>query len=116
MIDERTKYLPAERATERRKGFEPLFSNSTVFDAREANDLRLGRLRADRLSGFQASGQLPRNERSPIYLKLDGENPAIVAARLWDVPFYRTKNDNGSHTLTCHGMGGVWSMAGWWTP
>jgi hypothetical protein len=37
MIDERTKDLPAERANERRKGFEALFSNGTVSGAREAN-------------------------------------------------------------------------------
>jgi hypothetical protein len=43
-----------------------------------------------------------------FYLKLNGETPEITATRLWGVPFYQTKAANGSHTLTCHGMGGVY--------
>jgi hypothetical protein len=35
MIDERTKDLPAERAGDRRKGFEALFSNGTISAERE---------------------------------------------------------------------------------
>jgi hypothetical protein len=43
-----------------------------------------------------------------IYLKLNGEKPEIAATRLWGVPYYQTKREDGGHVLTCHGMAGVY--------
>jgi len=111
MIDERTKDLPAERPRERRKGFEALFSNGTISATREVDGYDL----LDFVPTDYPDFKLPGNYQGTsggalwrIYLKLNGEAPKIAAARLWGVPFYQTKNGNGSHTLTCHGMGGVY--------
>jgi transposase len=110
MIDERTKDLPAERANERRKGFEAFFSNGTVSGARETNGFDLFDFAPTEYPDFKLPGQLPGNERRTLwkfYLKLNGETPEIASARLWGVPFHQTKNENCSHMLICHGMGGV---------
>jgi hypothetical protein len=109
MIHERTKGLPAERANERRKGFEALFSNGTVSGEREANGFDLFDFVPTEYPDFKLPGNYQGTSGGAlwkIYLKLNGEIPQVAAARLWGVPFYQT-NEKGSHRLTCHGMGGV---------
>jgi len=111
MIDERTKDLPAERPNERRKGFEALFSNGTTSAGREANSYDLVDFVPTEYPDFKLPGNYQGTSGGAlwkIYLKLNGSAPEIAAARLWGVPFYQTKNENGSHSLTCHGMGGVY--------
>jgi hypothetical protein len=111
MIDERTKDLPAERAGERRKGFEALFSNGTISAEREVGGYDLMEFAPAEYPDFKLPGDYQGTSGGAlwrIYLKLNGDAPAVAATRLWGVPYYQTKKEGGGHVLTCHGMGGVY--------
>jgi hypothetical protein len=111
MIDERTKDLPADRPNERRKGFEALFSNGMVSATHEANGYDLVDFMPAEYPDFKLPGNYQGTSGGALwrfYLKLNGEKPEIAASRLWGVPFYQTKGGDGTHTLTCHAMSGVY--------
>jgi hypothetical protein len=111
MIDERTKDLPAERPLERRKGFEALFSNGTISAEREVGGYDLFDFAPTDYPDFKLPGDYRGTSGGAvwrIYLQVNGEKPEIAGARLWGVPYYQTKKYGGGHTLTCHGMGGVY--------
>jgi hypothetical protein len=111
MIDERTKDLAAERPRERRKGFEALFSNGTVSGERTAGGYDLFYFAPTDYPDFTLPGNYGGTSGGAvwrIYLKLDGEKPDIAGVRLWGVPFYQTKKDEGGHVLTCHGTAGIY--------
>ncbi|MGJ5036192.1 hypothetical protein ACQR13_18975 [Bradyrhizobium sp. HKCCYLRH3059] len=111
MIDERTRDLPAERPRERRKGFEALFSNGTISSSCTVGGYELFDFVPTDYPDFQLPGDYGGTSGGAIwriYLKIDGEKPNIAAVRLWGVPYYQTKEDDGGHILTCHGTGGVY--------
>jgi hypothetical protein len=113
MIDERTKDLPAERAGERRKGFEALFSNGTISAEREVGGYDLMEFAPAEYPDFKLPGDYQGTSGGAlwrIYLKLNGGAPAVAATRLWGVPYYQTKKEDGGHVLICHGMGGVYGV------
>jgi hypothetical protein len=103
--------LPAERPRERRKGFEALFSNGAVSAEREAGGYDLFDFAPTEYPDFKLPGDYQGTSGGAvwrIYLKLKGEKPEIGATRLWGVPHYQSKKEDGRHVLTCHGMGGVY--------
>lgn len=111
MIDERTKDLPAERADERRKGFEALFSNGTISAQRDVGGYDLMEFAPAEYPDFKLPGNYQGTSGGAlwrIYLKLNGGTPAVAATRLWGIPYYQTKTERGGHVLTCHGMGAVY--------
>jgi hypothetical protein len=112
LVQERTKDLPAQRPGERRKRFEAVFSDGDLV----ASDLKNGFDLVEFAPKKNPDTNPPNSYQGTsggalwrIFFDIEQDQPRVAGCRLWGVPFYQSPpSDDGSRTLTCHAMSGVY--------